>query len=204
MQRSMLMTTLVMVLGFAAIAAGESQKEGWITLFDGKTFGDWKPNERPDSWSIQDGAIVARGPRSHLFYMARGFKNFDLKVDVMTKPGSNSGIFLHTKFVPSGWPKQGYECQVNNTHGDPVKTGSLYDTKKIYKTAAQDNKWWTQEIIVRGKRVVVKVDGKTVLDYTEPEGKTGTLKLGKGLFALQAHDPKSEVRFKNIKVRPLP
>jgi hypothetical protein len=136
--------------------------------------------------------------------MPRGFKNFDFKADVMTKPGSNSGIFLHTKFVPSGWPKQGYECQVNNTHGDPVKTGSLYDTKKIYKTAAQDNKWWTQEIIVRGKRVVVKVDGKTVLDYTEPEGKTGTLKLGKGLFALQAHDPKSEVRFKNIKVRPLP
>jgi hypothetical protein len=204
MQRSMLMTTLVIVLGFAASAAGASQEEGWITLFDGKTFGDWKPNERPDSWSIQDGAIVARGPRSHLFYMPRGFKNFDFKADVMTKPGSNSGIFFHTKYVPEGWPKQGYECQVNNTHGDTVKTGSLYDTKKIYKTAAQDNKWWTQEIIVRGKRVVVKVDGKTVLDYTEPEGKTGTLKLGKGLFALQAHDPKSEVRFKNIKIRPLP
>ena len=96
------------------------------------------------------------------------------------------------------------ECQVNNTHGDPVKTGSLYETKKIYKTAAQDNKWWTQEILVRGKRVIVKVDGETVLDYTEPEGKTGTVKLGKGLFALQAHDPKSEVQFKNIKVRPLP
>ena len=76
------------------------------------------------------------------------------------------------------------ECQIHNTHGDPVKTGSLYETKKIYKTAAQDNKWWTQEMLVRGKRVVVKVDGERVLDYTEPEGKTGTVKLGKGLFAL--------------------
>ena len=52
MQRTMKMMLMALVLGFAAGAAGESEEKGWITLFDGKAFGDWKPNERPESWSI--------------------------------------------------------------------------------------------------------------------------------------------------------
>jgi hypothetical protein len=53
----------------------------------------------------------------------------------------------------------------------------------------------------------VKVDGKTVLEYNEPAGAQAGRdfgrKLGSGTFALQAHDPKSVVSYKNIRVKKL-
>jgi hypothetical protein len=195
--------TLVQTAVSAEKNAPQADKQGWISLFDGKTFDGWKINENKDSWSIEGGCLVAKGPRSHLFYTGRSFKNFEFKADVKTEPGSNSGIFFHTKFQPEGWPAQGYESQVNVSHGDPVKTGSLYNTVKLFETPAKDNQWWTQTITVKDKHVTVKVNDKTVLEYDEPADKEGLLKLSEGTFALQAHDPKSVVRFKNLMVKPL-
>ena len=128
----------------------------WISLFDGKSLGDWKPNERPEGWSIDNGCIVCQGKRSHLFYMGddNDFEDFHFRAEVKTDPNSNSGIYFHTKWQDGGWPKHGYESQVNVSHGDPVKSGSLYNTVKIFKddiekAGLKDNTWWTQEIIVR-------------------------------------------------------
>lgn len=194
----------LLALALSAAATAAESGDGWISLFDGKSFDGWKISENPDSWKIEDGAFVAHGPRSHLYYTGGDFKNFVFKCDVMTKPGSNGGIFIHTKYQKEGWPKQGYELQVNNTHGDPVKTGSVYNTVKLFESAAQDNKWWTQKITVRGNHVTVEIDGKQVIDYTEPGDKAGPVKLSHGTFALQAHDPNSVVRYKNIAVKPLP
>jgi hypothetical protein len=132
------------------------------------------------------------------------FTNFHFKADVMTTPGSNSGLYFHTKFQPDGWPSVGYEAQVNNTHKDPVKTASLYNTVKNLEAPAKDNEWFTEEIIVEGKHIITKVNGKTIVDYTEPDNKPGTVKLSKGTFAIQAHDPASSVKYKNIQVKPLP
>ncbi len=188
----------------ATTAMAADEEQGWTSLSDGKTFDGWKASENTDSWKIEDGAFVAQGPRSHLFYTGGNFQNFILEVDVMTEPGSNGGIFFHTKYQDEGWPRHGYESQVNNTHGDPVKTGSLYNTVKLFEAPAQDQKWWTQRITVRGNRVTVEIDGKQVIDYTEPEGKAGTVRLSEGTFAFQAHDPESVVRYKNVRVKPLP
>lgn len=194
---------------------GEAEEEGWEKLTDGETFKGWKANEREESWKIEDGAFVANGRTSHLFYVGpegyenlKPFKNFELKVDVMTRPGSNGGIYFHTKWQDRSWPANGYECQVNVSQGDPVKTGSIYNTVKIYeddiKDIIKDNEWWTQHIIVRGKRVIVKLNDKQVIDYTEPDDKEGPVKLSEGTFALQAHDPGSKVYYKNIRVKRLP
>jgi hypothetical protein len=187
-------------------------EEGWTSLFDGKTLNGWKANENPDQWKVEDGAIVAHGPRSHLFYFGAdeskpaGFKNFHFKADVMTRKNSNSGIFFHTAFQPDGWPTAGLEAQVNQTQGDPVKTGSLYNVKKNFKAPAKDDEWFTYEIIVDGKHVTTKVDGKTIVDYVEPaQVPKGTPKLNPGgTFALQAHDPGSTVLYKNLMVKRLP
>jgi hypothetical protein len=141
--------------------------------------------------------------------MNHNFKNFELKADVMTTPGSNSGIYFHTEFQEKGWPNRGYEAQINNTQEDPRKTGSLYAIKDVLEAPAKDNEWFTEEITVKGKRIIIKVNGKMLVDYTEPEGvqrpanMAGRL-LSSGTFALQGHDPKSKVSFKNIMVRPLP
>ena len=208
MKRTLLSTLFVLAASFPSFAA--DAEEGFVSIFDGKSFDGWKPaTEHSKTWKIEDGALVARGDRCHLFYVGdpKPFRNFELKADVMTEPGSNGGIYFHTKYQESGWPKYGFETQVNNTHTDWKKTGSLYDIVNVRDSAAQDNKWWTQHIIVQGNHVVVKVDGKPVVDYTEPPdkkpGSDFTRKLDEGTFALQAHDPKSVVRYKNIRVKRL-
>jgi hypothetical protein len=184
--------------------------EGFVAISDGKTFEGWKPaTENSGTWKIEDGAFVTRGPRCHLFYVGdpKPFKNFHLKVDVMTEPNANGGIYFHTKYQENDWPRQGFESQVNISHSDWIKTGSLYGIACTGLAAAKDNQWWTQEIIVKGNTVTVKVDGKTVIQYAEQSGtqaaKDFTRKLAEGTFALQAHDPGSVVRYKNIRVKRL-
>ena len=177
-------------------------EEGWISLFNGKDLAGWK-NAENGQFTVEDGKIKVTGKRAHLF-SEQEFKNFEFKAEIMTTPGSNSGVFFHTKFQEEGWPVVGYESQVNVTHTDPVKTGSIYYVVKLYQTPAKDDEWWTQHITVKGKNVQVRINDELVLDFTEPDGVTGTRKLGKGSFALQAHDPKSVVYFRNIRVKPLP
>ncbi len=183
--------------------------EGFTLLFDGKTLSGWRTaEENTNSWKVLDGMLVCDGPRCHLFYEgdAAPFKDFHFIAEVKTTPGSNAGIYFHTKFQPTGWPKYGYECQVNVTHKDPKKTSSLYAVENIADPGVKDNEWYTQEIIVRGKRIQLKVNGKTLVDYTEPKNKQAESKqferrLDSGTFALQAHDPDSKVYFRNLRVK---
>lgn len=206
------MHKLCLILGLVlatSLHASAATEEGFVTIFDGKTFTGWKVGENTNAWKIEDGAFVAQGPRSHLFYVgdSKPFKNFELKIDVMTETNSNGGIYIHTRYQPTGWPKYGFETQVNSSHGDWKRTGSLYDVVNVREAYSKDNKWWTQHIIVRDRRIIVKVDDKVVVDYTEPAdqkaGKDFTRKVDEGTIALQAHDPKSVIRYKNIRVKRL-
>ena len=206
-----LLSALIITATFTATTAVRAEVEpGFTSLMDGKTFNGWKiAEENKNTWKIEDGAFVANGERCHLYYEGDGkpFKNFHLKVEVMTEPNSNGGIYFHTKYQPQGWPKGGFECQVNNTQSDWIKTGSLYGLACTGLTMAQDKKWWTQEILVEGNKVTVLVDGKKVVQYVEPAGAQAgrdfERKLGEGTFALQGHDPGSTIRYKNIRVKRL-
>jgi hypothetical protein len=207
--KRILFSTLVALTMTCALRAADSEA-GFVQIFDGKSFNGWKIAEpEKKSWRIEDGVIVANGEPSHLFYEGDGqpFKDFEFKVDVMTGPGSNGGIYFHTKWQEKSWPKSGFECQVNVSHTDYKKTGSLYDIANLGVTPAQDNKWWTQHITVKGNTVQVRIDDKLVLEYKEPPGtqagKDFQRKLSEGTFAFQAHDAKSVVRYKNVRVKRL-
>jgi hypothetical protein len=187
-----------------------ADETGFVSLFDGKSMNGWKVNENQTSWAVKDGMLVCQGERSHIFYVGddKPFKNFHFKAEVMTEPNSNAGIYFHTKYQESGWPKYGFECQVNLSYkSDPRKTSSLYAVKDVLEPAAKDNEWYLQEIIVVGKKITLKVNGKTQVEYIEPDdqkaGSDFTRKLDEGTFALQAHDPGSKVYFHNIRVKRL-
>ncbi len=204
------LTSLLIVFLFA-FQYSSAVEEGFTSIWDGESFDGWKiSTENPDSWNIEDGVIVTRGPRAHLFYDGDlgPFKNFELKVDVMVENGANGGIYFHTRYQESGWPTAGFETQVNVSHKDWKKTGSVYGVASIGFTPAQDKVWWTQHIIVDGKTVVVKINDITVVEYVEAEGAVAGEKfervLGEGTFALQCRDPDSVVRYKNIRVKKLP
>ncbi|MGV8879396.1 MAG: 3-keto-disaccharide hydrolase [Sphingobacteriaceae bacterium] len=200
------------VLLFTACSSLKHKKsDGWISLFDGKTFNGWKKNQNPGTFTIENGTIKVAGPISHLFYdgplMNHNFKNFEFKAQVMTKPGANSGIYFHTAFQQEGFPDKGYEVQVNNSHSDWRRTGSLYGIQDVKETYVKDNEWYEEYIMVKGKNIIIKINGKTVVDYTEPEnvGKenAGGRAISNGTFALQGHDPKSIIFYKDIMVKPL-
>lgn len=190
----------------------KDNQNGWISLFDGKSLKDWKVGKNASTFSVDSGMIIVHGPTAHLFYNGpvkdHNFKNFEFKAQVMTTPGSNSGIYFHTVYQDSSWPEKGFEVQVNNSHTDWKRTGSLYDIQDIREVYVKDYEWFTEYIKVEGKHVIVKINDKQVVDYTEPDNATAPSNhsgrvISSGTFALQGHDPKSKVYFKDIMVRPL-
>ena len=213
--------TLVLSTSFFCLLLSTSQAadskssdgDGWISLFDGKSLDGWRNNEHEEAVRVEDGAIVVGGAeRSHLFYDGpvenHDFKDYELKLEVMTEPGSNSGVYVHTQYQDEGWPSKGYEAQVNNSQEDWRRTGSLYAIEDVRETKAKDNEWFEYDITVRGNRITLKVNGETTVDYTEPENVERTAdmagrKLSRGTIALQGHDPGSIVRYRNIRIKPL-
>jgi hypothetical protein len=185
---------------------------GWVSIFDGKSLDGWKASEAPGTFKVEDGAIVVNGPRSHLYYVGsvnnHDFTNFEWKAEIMTFPRANSGMYFHTEWQETGWPAKGYEVQVNNSHTDTIRTGSLYQIINVLEHFVPDNQWFTQHISVTGKHVVVKINGVVVVDYTEPasaqrpDDMKGRL-ISHGTIALQGHDPGSKVLYRKIMVKVL-
>jgi hypothetical protein len=211
----------IFLVVLSGILQNGCSRNDWIMLFDGKTMDGWEPSENKSSWQIEDGALVTKGPRSHLFYVGdvatHNFKNLEFSADVKTDSCSNSGIYFHTEYQESGWPEKGYECQVINSscpsaEGGYVErkmTGSLYAIRNLYKSPVRDGEWFKYRIVVQGKTIRTYINGELMVEYTEPENpyrtddKKGRV-LSSGTFALQCHDPDSRVYYKNIKIRPLP
>jgi hypothetical protein len=216
-------------------------EEGFVSLFDGKTLDGWKVGENAHVFNVHDGMIVMECPAetkspAHLFYVGEvgrhDFKNFDLKVDVMTWPAANSGIYFHTKYQEAGWPKRGLECQIDNSHVDWRRTGSLWGVRNITwgpetppkdnkedvailaKPPVTDNVWYTQEIVYRDGQITVKLNGEPVVEYKMPKAdeehkiRTGNTWLPRGTIALQGHPPMpghvSKACFRNIRIKVLP
>ncbi len=206
----LLVCAVVVVAGCQSFDHMYAKVTGWHSLFDGKTLEGWKASENEGTFSVENGMIVVHGARSHLFYTGpvngATFKNFEFKAQVMTTEGSNSGIYFHTEYQETGWPDKGYECQVNTTHTDRKKTGGLYGVQDVMDDApSKDNEWFDYYIKVKDKHIIIKIDGKTTVDWTEPDDwEMGGRKISSGTFALQGHDPKSLVYYKNILVKPLP
>lgn len=209
------MRNIIAIAAFAILCCCSFRPKnsaGWISLFDGKSLNGWKVGANANTFSVVDGMIKVNGPTAHLFYDGdvhnHNFKNFEFKASVMTEPGSNSGIYFHTQYQESGWPSKGYEVQVNNSHTDWKRTGSLYNIVDVKEKYVKDNEWFTEYIKVQGKRVIIKINDTVVVDYTEPANplRPEDMKdrvISSGTFALQGHDPKSTVYFKNIMVKPL-
>ncbi len=213
MKKLIALSAIILCLASIAARSKHYQNGKWISLFDGKSLNGWKVGDNAETFKVENGTIVVNGNMAHLFYdgpvMNHDFKNFEFKAKVMTFPGSNSGIYFHTVYQEKGWPSKGYEVQVNNSHTDWRRTGSLYAVEDVKEVYVKDNEWFTESVTVVGKRVVIKINDKTVVDYTEPENvqrpaDMAGRKISDGTFALQGHDPKSKVLFKDIMVKPLP
>ena len=221
---------VIVGLLFSLVQLGNAQND-FVSLFDGKTLNGWTINEdNPESFIVEDGMLKTVGGRSHLFYTGKvgnaNFENFELKLRIKTLPGSNSGVYIMTQYQKNGWPQSGFECQVNSTHTDPKKTGSLYNIMNIWspekvdiptrvfqkkdgevnlysdRAPSIDNEWFDYEIRVVEQTITIKVNGEIQVRWTQPDDWTNESRSIKaGTIAIQAHDPKSEVHYKDIRVK---
>lgn len=200
-----LIMTLLAAASLVLMSATSTAEEGFTPLFDGKTLDGWKVSENPGSFKVVDGAIVAHGPRGHAFYVGEfndaKFADFELRLEALTKPNSNGGVFFHTNWVETGWPPNGYEIQVNNTQEDWRKSGGLYGVVDN-KLPFRDGTWMQYVIRVEKGVITASVNGKELVNHT-PEGEENKLQKEGGAIALQAHDPGSEIHYKNIRIKPL-
>lgn len=185
-------------------------EQGFVSLFNGKDLAGWKthPNDKA-KWEVKDGTIVGTGPAGHLFSERDDYENFHLRFEVKINNKGNSGQYFRTKFGP-GFPA-GYEAQINSTHNDKIRTGSLYpdgrggysaDERKkmvIFDMLVEPDTWFVQEVIAVGNHIVIKVNGKTTVDFVDEKSRHS-----KGHFAIQQHDPGSVVSVRRIEVKELP
>jgi len=184
--------TIWAVLAFTLLSFSiPNSGKKWYSLFDGQSLSGWKVGDNAASFKVENGAIVVNGEVAHLYYdgsvMNHQFKNFEFSADVMTTPGSNSGIYCHT---------------------DWRRTGSLWAIQDVKESYVKDNEWFNMRIKVVGKQVTVYINNQLVVGYTEPQNplrEKGMEQriISSGTFALQGHDPKSKVYYKNLKVRSL-
>ncbi len=213
---------LLPALSLSGLTAAAEQD--WVPLFKGKDLTGWKANVSPEAYSVIDGILVVHDTspniRSHLFYVGDGkqdyvrFKNFELKIVSRGGAHSNSGIFFHTDFSERDSNRhlaKGYEVQLNNTNTDKRKTGSLYQIVDLDKSPVDDTRWFEMHIIINGKHIAVNIDGRRVVDYTEPENpdrpanrKLRVLDPNGGAIAIQAHDADSTWYFKEVRIKRLP
>ena len=203
-------------VGQAVSANAQSGEPGWISLFDGESLEGWKPaEENPGTFSIRDGAIVAKGPRCHLFYVGpvekADFRDFELKVDVKTEPGSNGGIYFHTAVAEEGLARQG----VRGPGQQQLPVRPPQDRQPVQDAGHQGAARQRWRVVHHAHHRLGQArerepstartswTGPSLCRPNPPSDMRGRV-LDHGTFALQGHDPRSTVYYRNIRVKPLP
>jgi Domain of Unknown Function (DUF1080) len=214
MKRRWMTATLGVALGTLTLSASpaaddkSASEAGWTSLFDGKTLSGWTPiplANQKTSWEVKDGVLEGSGGQSMLYSPKGDYQNFKYRAEVKINDKGNSGMYVRTPAEPTF--TKGYEIQVNATHTDPIKTGSLYTLVHLEKAVVPPDTWFTQEIDVtdvnyRGKMVTkfrIYVNGVLLFEYLDHDQLWKT-----GHFAFQQHDPGSRVSIRKIEVMELP
>jgi Domain of Unknown Function (DUF1080) len=225
------------VAGAGSPADDKKDDGDWIALFNGKDLTGWRmfPNPNPGDlkkitareeggkvvayegetkdgktvplWTVKDGTIVGSGPHSHLFTEKDDYTDFRYRVEAKINDKGNSGQYFRTAFG-ADFPK-GYEAQINATHGDKIRTGSLYPSFKLSPedrmkilvlndAPHKPDEFFVQEVVAEGNHIQIFVNGKQTVDFTDPNNT-----FTKGCFALQGHDPGTVVTFKKVEWKPI-
>src|SRR5579863_9821747 len=110
-----------------------AQKEGWTSLFDGKTLNGWKELAGTARYTVENGAIVGTGVAgsgNSFLVTDKEFSDFVLEMDVkIDDTGSNSGIQLRSHYDPAGHDGKGlvFGCQYEIDPSSRRWTGGIYD-----------------------------------------------------------------------------
>ena len=193
-------------IGFLPVRGNDD--EGWVSLFDGSTLSGWTkagPRAEQSKWEVVDGAIVGSGQASMLYSPKGEYKNFRFRAEVKINDKGNSGMYFRSPKNEGNFA-DGYEAQIDSTHVDPIRTGSIYGFVHIYKQIVPPDTWFTYEVECvdknwRGSTVPhirIWINGELLYEVQEK-----TKAFSSGYFAFQQHDPGSQVQIRKIEVKEL-
>lgn len=129
------------------------------------------------------------------------YKNFLMKGQAYTEKNAEASLLFHTN------GESGYEVVFHNGSIDGSrKTGSLSAIRNLYRSLAEDEKWFDFQIAVRGKNIAIQINGTDVVCYTEPSNPYRTSEhtqqlLGQGNILLKGI--KGTTQFRNLSITPL-
>jgi hypothetical protein len=201
------MRAILLLMALAVIPSAALARD-WVSLFDGSTLSGWTPVAHRGGtckWDVADGAIVGSG-ESGMLYSPRGdYKNFRFRAEVKISDHGNSGLYFRSP-TNDGNFMNGYEAQIDSTHSDPIRTGSIYGFVHVYKQLVPPDQWFTYEVEVVDKNwrgmtvphIKVSVNGDLLYEFIDR-----TKAWGSGYFAFQQHDPGSKVEIRKIEVMEL-
>jgi len=204
MRKNILLTMMLPALAFAQATGGEP---GWKQLFNGKDLAGWVQVGH-EKWTVEDGAIHGQGITKDYGYLRteRKYKDFELSLRFKALAGGNSGVFFHADFKPgTADVSQGLQFEIDralNHH-----TGGIYgDGRQWVVWPAPENEtvirpydWNEMYMKVAGNRYICRLNGVTVLDFTDP-----TPKSFDGYIALQLHSGgEGNMLFRDIAIRDL-
>jgi hypothetical protein len=213
-----LVALLLLVLPCLAEPLDDKEKaDGFVPLFNGKELTGWKTYEsQPENWTVEDGLLVCAGKGGGWLGTDRDYANFVVRLEYKLKPAGNSGVYIRAP--EKGHISQlGMEIQIlDDNHAKYATlnyyqyTGSIYGvvppTRRLTKPAGE---WNALEIRAEGRRVVVGVNGKKVVDadldrclQDEDVAKEHPgLARTTGRIGLQSHSER--VEFRNLRIKEL-
>jgi hypothetical protein len=213
--RCILVSLFIALSGAGALRAEkQAGEEGFLPLFDGRTFKGWEGNL--DVFRIEDGAIVGgslkeRVPRNEFLCTKTELADFELRLKFkLLGKGANAGVQIRSRRAPkdSSHPHEmiGYQADLGEGWW-----GCLYDESRRRTVLAGPPKedrskivkrddWNDYRILCQGRRIQLWVNGHQTVDYTEPDESIPQ----SGLIGLQVHGgPPSEAHYKEIRIKEL-
>lgn len=188
----------------------QESQQGFVLLFDGKTFEGWKGNR--DVFRIQDGVIIGGSldqpvARNEFLRTTNTYTDFELRLQFkLLGEGSNAGIQFRTKEIPDHHEVSGYQADMGNGWW-----GCLYDESRRNRILAgpepeerdplvKQEAWNDYRIRCKGKRIQLWINGKATVDYQEQEAEIPVT----GIIAVQIHGgPPAEAHYRSIRLRKL-
>jgi len=216
-KNGILLLGLLFCLGTQGIYAQQKKEKGFLTLFDGSNMDAWQGNTQ--EYVLEDGCIVMK-PTQEMggnLYTKQSFGDFVLRFDFLLTPGANNGLGIRHDIVPNDKGYSGMELQILDNEDPQYKDLKAYQYHgSVYGIAAakrgylnKPGEWNVQEVIAKGDDITVKVNGTVILQANlktalkdKPESSYMKAVLNKtGHIAFLGHG--SEVKFRNIRIKPL-
>lgn len=186
----------------APLQGQERARDGWIELFNGKDLSGWhlrKPDS-PNGWKILEGAVYENTkPSTDLVTDREDFYDFQLHVEFMILPGTNSGVYMRDK----------YEIQIFDSYGNPAAAngcGALYQrTPPSENACGPAGEWQSFDVTLIGRRLTVVHNGKMIHDGVDvgPKGTGGSKDRDDGPGPLRLQGDHGSLLFRNVRIRPL-